>query len=131
MLNSGAISQINAQGTNQRSLQDLMNQYSGELATGYYDGTRTMEGQNNQQQFDLNTLLNPEILRGAQIGNDDAASQMGERKFGQLIALGQALKDNPALAAALPPGIFENFEALAEDFLPKARGSSSATQTTA
>jgi hypothetical protein len=122
MLNSGAISQINAQGTNQRSLQDLMNQYSGELATGYYNGQQTLEGQNNQQQFDLNTLLNPEILRGAQIGNDDAASQMGERKFGQLIALGQALKDNPALAAALPPGIFENFGALAEDFLPKGAG---------
>jgi hypothetical protein len=122
MLNSGAISQINAQGTNQRSLQDLMNQYSGELATGTYNGQQTLEGQNNQQQFDLNTLLNPEILRGAQIGNDDAASQMGERKFGQLIALGQALKDNPALAAALPPGIFENFGALAEDFLPKGAG---------
>ena len=112
MLNSGAISQINAQGTNQRSLQDLMNQYSGELATGTYNGQQTMEGANFNQQFDLNKLLNPLIVDSQRISNNDATSQINERNIGQLIALASATKNEGLMVRLANAGTGTRIEGL-------------------
>jgi len=108
-----ALSQIGASGTNDRLLQNLVNDFQGQLATGKYDGQQTLEGMLANQQFNLNDLLKDETLRGAQIGNDNTSSQIGERQIGQLIALGEALKGNDQLASQLE-GInpFQNLEAL-------------------
>ena len=102
MLNSGALDQIVAQGTNQTNLQNLINQYSGELATGFYDGKQTLDGMFANQQFDFNNQTNPLTLDSMNIANNDAASMTDERRFGQLVALLNAAKGDETLLGALP-----------------------------